>query len=110
MKTQGAHIIALKVTLSKEVTVRGGCLLDMTFYPFDSQVMVMVMVMMTDMTFYLFDSQTCHLSFGSWSRGLDSLDLVLASNNITTSYLYARSSGEKQKNSKIPFILTLHFS
>ena len=38
------------MTLSKEVTVRGGCLLDMTFYPFDSQVMVMVMVMVTDMT------------------------------------------------------------
>ena len=65
----------LKVTLSKEVTVKGGCLLDMTYYPFDSQ--------------------TCHLGFGSWSRGLDSLDLTLASNNITTSYLYARSSGEK---------------
>ena len=71
-------MMPLKVTLSKEVTVKGGCLLDMTYYPFDSQ--------------------TCHLSFGSWSRGLDSLDLTLASNNITTSYLYARSSGEKQQN------------
>ena len=70
----------LKVTLSKEVTVKGGCLLDMTYYPFDSQ--------------------TCHLSFGSWSRGLDSLDLTLASNNITTSYQSARSSGEKLQNPK----------
>ena len=68
--------MSLKVTLSKEVTVKGGCLLDMTYYPFDSQ--------------------TCHLSFGSWSRGLDSLDLTLASNNITTTFLYARSSGESQ--------------
>ena len=70
--------MSLKVTLSKEVTVKGGCLLDMTYYPFDSQ--------------------TCHLSFGSWSRGLDSLDLTLASNNITTTFLYARSSGERHKS------------
>ena len=69
--------MSLKVTLSKEVTVKGGCLLDMTYYPFDSQ--------------------TCHISFGSWSRGLDSLDLTLASNNITTTFLYARSSGERQQ-------------
>ena len=61
------------MTLSKEVTVRGGCLLDMTYYPFDSQ--------------------TCHLSFGSWTRGIETLDLTLASDNITTSYVYARSSG-----------------
>ena len=53
--------------------MRGGCLLDMTYYPFDSQ--------------------TCHLSFGSWTRGIETLDLTLASDNITTSYVYARSSG-----------------
>ena len=79
------HSMLLKVTLSKEVTVKGGCLLDMTYYPFDSQ--------------------TCHLSFGSWSRGLDSLDLTLATNNITTSFLYARSSGKKQQNPKLSTIV-----
>ena len=75
MKTQGAHIIALKVTLSKEVTVRGGCLLDMTFYPFDSQVMVMV----TDMTILplRFPDMPPHLwVLVSWV-GLVGLDLGL---------------------------------
>ena len=62
------------VTLSREVTSSSRCIMDLAFYPFDSQI--------------------CHITFGAWSLGADSQVLRLTNTDIEPVYRYARSSGK----------------
>ena len=43
----------------------------------------------------LLSTQICHLTFGSWTRGTDTLVLALPSQDIAQAYRYARTSGAR---------------